>query len=462
MKETVYSEGCSTQPPVAVEEEGDQNRWGQMQDTAGSQGGTYGAAPVSPAPAMQGQAMQPVQPQGPAPQETPMQQPVLAQPFVEEEEGKKNRWGQAQGNAAPQGNSNSETAGQPVEMVQGGPQVSHQGDPAYGHLGYPQYQYQAQGAAAEGIPVASGSCGGGEIPPQYAYAQPQPQYMPSGHAPQGPQAPAQAMYGQPQYGQPQFMPGGYAAPQGPQGPAAQPMQPPTFHGAPQGPTVQPAQAMYGQPQYGQPQDMPGGQGAPKGGPAKGKPENGEAHSCNCGGSAHGAPQNEAYGAQYGPQYGAMPWDMLAAAFGAPFGMQGMNAAPAPGPVPPSGGPKGPGASPFGPTAYGAPGRGPTGYGPMFGMPGFDPAAMGGAFGPGVPQFDQRRYGQLLEIYNDIMEGKPDPAKLAGLFSGSDGYFWKGALVGAALTLLVTNQSLRSALGECFSSIFGKNTPETKA
>lgn len=98
------------------------------------------------------------------------------------------------------------------------------------------------------------------------------------------------------------------------------------------------------------------------------------------------------------------------------------------------GPQGPGFA-YGPPpgAYGAPpgwgGHGP-GYGPGYGPQqpmGPDPAAAG--FSAAMNEFaDQSGIGALK-----------------GFMNFNDSEFWKGALVGAAVVLLMTNEELRGAL-----------------
>lgn len=90
----------------------------------------------------------------------------------------------------------------------------------------------------------------------------------------------------------------------------------------------------------------------------------------------------------------------------------------------------------------------------------DLGSMGGAFGPQTgpqtgtddPQHLEMKYGQLLDIYNDVMQGKTDPAKIINFLSSTGTYFWKGAIVGAVLTLLLTNDGVKSMLKECLGGL----------
>lgn len=105
---------------------------------------------------------------------------------------------------------------------------------------------------------------------------------------------------------------------------------------------------------------------------------------------------------------------------------------------------------------------------------FDPfgfhAMFGGAapFGAGAqqtaapdPRETERRIGQAMEIYTDFMQGKSDPSKIMDFLTSTGAHFWKGAAVGALLALLLTNSTVKSAIGEAFSGLFGKggDSPE---
>jgi hypothetical protein len=87
----------------------------------------------------------------------------------------------------------------------------------------------------------------------------------------------------------------------------------------------------------------------------------------------------------------------------------------------------------------------------FGAPAF--AAMAGMAGED-PQHLQNRYGQMLAMCSDLMQGKADPAKIASFLTAGGTHFWKGAIVGALATFVLTNSSVKSALGDSFSAIFG--------
>ena len=59
-----------------------------------------------------------------------------------------------------------------------------------------------------------------------------------------------------------------------------------------------------------------------------------------------------------------------------------------------------------------------------------------------PEHDMHRYGQLFEVVNDIMNGNPEPAKILRFIDGFETQFWKGAMLGVGVTLLVTNDTVK--------------------
>lgn len=111
-------------------------------------------------------------------------------------------------------------------------------------------------------------------------------------------------------------------------------------------------------------------------------------------------------------------------------------------------------------AAGTAGLPPAPFGfPGFGAPAF--AAMAGQYGED-PQHLQNQYGQMLHMCTELMQGKADPSKILSFLTASGTHFWKGALVGALLTFVLTNSSVKSALGETFSAIFGGDKPDSAA
>lgn len=63
--------------------------------------------------------------------------------------------------------------------------------------------------------------------------------------------------------------------------------------------------------------------------------------------------------------------------------------------------------------------------------------------------------KLLELCSDLMQGNTDPAKIMSFLSSTGTHFWKGAVVGALLALVLGNSSVKSTLADSFSGLFGK-------
>ena len=140
---------------------------------------------------------------------------------------------------------------------------------------------------------------------------------------------------------------------------------------------------------------------------------------NPGAQDPGGPQGPAMGMGPGPHGPYMGQDMGPGPFG-----------PAPGPQHHWGGPQGPGFA-YGPPpgAY-APGPGWSGY-----PPGFGPQ-QGPGTGPVGPD--------LSAAMNEFAD-QSGLGALKGFLNFNDGEFWKGALVGAAIVMLMTNEELRDTL-----------------
>lgn len=84
----------------------------------------------------------------------------------------------------------------------------------------------------------------------------------------------------------------------------------------------------------------------------------------------------------------------------------------------------------------------------------DPFGFAARFaGADQGQFD-RRFGQAMEIYGDFMQGKTDPNKIMNFLTSTGPNFWKGAVVGALLTFVLTNNSVKSTIGDAFSGLCG--------
>lgn len=139
-----------------------------------------------------------------------------------------------------------------------------------------------------------------------------------------------------------------------------------------------------------PKGTPGGPGAAPGVQPTGAPEQP--------GAATGAGGEQAY---FGPQWGAVPPEAM---------QQGW----------------------YGQPAYGVPP-----YPPHYGYY--------AAAGPQVAQPPPGQAQAGFEAAFNDMADKSGLGMLKGLFNMDDGDFWKGALVGAAVVLLVTNDELRNTL-----------------
>lgn len=105
--------------------------------------------------------------------------------------------------------------------------------------------------------------------------------------------------------------------------------------------------------------------------------------------------------------------------------------------------------------------------------------MGQAMGQGVAtapdgaerlhdknQFGQQNgpdMGQMYGMMQDVMKGEADPGKIMSFLQASGGDFWKGAIVGAAVVLLLTNSAVKDALAGVAGSLFGsRNADEASA
>jgi hypothetical protein len=167
------------------------------------------------------------------------------------------------------------------------------------------------------------------------------------------------------------------------------------------------------------------------------------------GMPFGGPQpGMAYGPQPGMMYGPQPGGPAEAPQPEQGGCGGKSGA--------SGGPAGFAGFPGFPGFAGQAGFGAPAFAAMAGM-----AGMNGMYGED-PQHLQNRYGQMLEMCSEIMQGKADPMKIASFLTASGAHFWKGAIVGALMTFILTNSSVKSALGDSFSAIFGSSKTEPTA
>jgi|GEM_PF-1586150 len=309
-----------------------------------------------------------------------------------------------------------------------------EGQNKYQYMGRKPAQNPAQDAAsAPSAPAAAQGPSGyvAQGPSGYAKGYFQPASGENGQKPQAaPGAPAEHVcscggHEAQAPGKPEAVPGAqYAAPQGPQyGPQ---------YAAPQGPQSAPQQgaqhAAPQGPQYAAPQ---GPQYAPQQGAQYAAPQ----------GPQYAAPQEPQYAPQFGAQYAAP---------------QGPQYAPGPEAAAPHEQEEGEGKKGHCHGHGGHEQQEQQAQPGFFGFPGF--GGLGGFTGaagsPGEdPKHLEYRYGQMMELCNDIMQGKADPSKIAAFLTSTGAHFWKGAVVGAAVTFLLTNSAVKSALGDTFSTIF---------
>jgi hypothetical protein len=74
------------------------------------------------------------------------------------------------------------------------------------------------------------------------------------------------------------------------------------------------------------------------------------------------------------------------------------------------------------------------------------AGMGAGMGPGVGGPHGQGHGPgMAEVMQELANGGNGLASLSRLLNFEDTEFWKGALVGAAVVLLFTNESVQNAL-----------------
>lgn len=126
----------------------------------------------------------------------------------------------------------------------------------------------------------------------------------------------------------------------------------------------------------------------------------------------------------------------------------------PGPVYP-GGVAGPAYAPYPPPYQTAqPGQPYQAYQPY--QP--NPGAMPPPPFPGAPAADNKsqenRYGELYGLISEAANGNADVSSFMRFFQSTSSDFWKGALVGAGLALLLTNDTVKSAIAGSFAGLWG--------
>jgi len=68
-------------------------------------------------------------------------------------------------------------------------------------------------------------------------------------------------------------------------------------------------------------------------------------------------------------------------------------------------------------------------------------------------------GQMYGMMQDVIKGDADAGKIMSFLQASGGDFWKGALVGAAAVLLLTNSAVKDALAGVVGSVFGQQATD---
>ncbi len=81
------------------------------------------------------------------------------------------------------------------------------------------------------------------------------------------------------------------------------------------------------------------------------------------------------------------------------------------------------------------------------FPGAAPAAS-------AAQGMENRYGELYGLIQQAADGNPDVSSFLRFFQSTSSDFWKGALVGTGLTLLLTNDTVKSTIAKTFAGIWG--------
>ncbi len=75
-----------------------------------------------------------------------------------------------------------------------------------------------------------------------------------------------------------------------------------------------------------------------------------------------------------------------------------------------------------------------------------------------PSEGEKRHGQIIDVVNGIINGEsPDIPKLINLFENIDTQFWKGAVIGAVLVFVATNDTVKKTIGDALSGIMGKTS-----
>lgn len=102
---------------------------------------------------------------------------------------------------------------------------------------------------------------------------------------------------------------------------------------------------------------------------------------------------------------------------------------------------------------GQPMSGPVPYMPSPGQPGghSDPKHL---YPPQAEPGQENRYGELYGLIRQAADGNPDVSKFLNFFQTTRSDFWKGAAIGAGLTLLLTNDAVKGVIAGGVASVMG--------
>jgi len=154
---------------------------------------------------------------------------------------------------------------------------------------------------------------------------------------------------------------------------------------------------------------------------------------------------------------------MPASYGMPYGTaapQGVYGTDRPGPAISQQAPQFAGAGVAPQTAYGNPPQGygntpnqvPYGQVPYGQAPYNDPHQT--AHRPANPKYDEHQYGQFMEIIKDFANGNTDASRVMTFLEGLDTQFWKGTMIGVAVTLLLTNNTVKDTISGALSGALG--------
>lgn len=72
---------------------------------------------------------------------------------------------------------------------------------------------------------------------------------------------------------------------------------------------------------------------------------------------------------------------------------------------------------------------------------------------GHPKFQEHRYG-ITNMLSDLANGNPNWDGMASWLDSGSGDFWKGALLGAVVAVVLTSDTVKESLGNMWTHFFG--------